>query len=64
MWKWSQVLIIFIALEIFSGMAMAYFGIPAFLQPVHLLIGSLIIGIEFIVLLQLNDQRKIRFNNI
>src|SRR5690606_20665775 len=63
MWKWSQVLIVFIVLEILSGIAMAYFGIPAFLQPVHLLLGSLIIGIEFVVLLQLNDQRKIRFNN-
>lgn len=63
MFRWSQVLIGIIFLEIISGMAMSYFGIPAFLQPVHLLLGSLIIGVQFVVLLQLNDQRKISLNN-
>lgn len=57
--KWSQILIIVILFEIISGVGMAYFGIPAFLQPIHLLLGSLIIGIQFVILLQLNDQKKI-----
>jgi cytochrome c oxidase assembly protein subunit 15 len=61
--SWSQLLIGIIILEIISGMAMSYFGIPAFLQPVHLLLGSLIIGVQFIILLQLIDQRKISINN-
>ena len=57
--RWSQMLVLIIFLEILSGVAMAYFGIPAFLQPIHLLLGSLIIGVQFVVLLQLNDQKKI-----
>ena len=61
--SWSQILIGIILLEIISGMAMSYFGIPAFLQPVHLLLASLIIGLQFVILLQLNDQRKISINN-
>lgn len=61
--NWSQLLIGIIILEIISGMAMSYFGIPAFLQPVHLLLGSVIIGVQFFILLQLNDQRKISINN-
>ncbi|MEX2593435.1 MAG: COX15/CtaA family protein [Anditalea sp.] len=61
--RWSQMLMLFILLEIVSGMAMSYFGIPAFLQPIHLLLGSLIIGVQFVVLLQLNDQKKISLNS-
>jgi heme a synthase len=53
---WSQVLLILILIEIASGVGMAYFGIPAFLQPVHLLLGSLIIGIQYILILQLKDH--------
>ena len=60
---WSQLLIGIILLEIISGVAMSYFGIPAFLQPIHLFLGSLIIGVQFVILLQLNDQRKISINN-
>lgn len=59
--RWSQVLILVIILEIASGVGMAYFAIPAFLQPVHLLFGSMIIGIQFIILLLLNDQKKLKF---
>ena len=55
--KWSQALLFVIFLEIATGVGMAYFSIPAFLQPVHLLLGTLIIGIQFVILLQLNSQR-------
>ncbi|MFD2202202.1 COX15/CtaA family protein [Shivajiella indica] len=60
LFRWSQVLLIVIILEIASGVGMAYFAIPAFLQPFHLLLGSLIIGIQFIILLLLNDQKKVK----
>ena len=60
---WSQMLLLIIFMEIVSGIAMSYFGIPAFLQPIHLLLGSLIIGVQFVVLLQLNDQKKISLNS-
>jgi cytochrome c oxidase assembly protein subunit 15 len=53
---WNQVLLLLILLEIVSGMGMAYFGAPAFLQPVHLLFGSMILGVQFILILQLKEQ--------
>jgi cytochrome c oxidase assembly protein subunit 15 len=60
LYNWSLILILIIGLEIATGIGMAYFAIPAFLQPLHLLFGSLIIGIQFVLLLQLNDQKKIQ----
>jgi cytochrome c oxidase assembly protein subunit 15 len=61
--KLSQLLIIVIVFEILTGVGMAYFAIPAFLQPIHLLSGSLIIGIQFLLLLNLQDQKKITIEN-
>lgn len=57
---WSQILILLVILEIVTGIGMAYFGIPAFLQPIHLLIGSLIIGVQFLLLLQIRDHIQFR----
>ncbi|WP_192346707.1 heme A synthase [Algoriphagus sp. Y33] len=59
---WSQVLMILIILEIATGMGMAYFGIPAFLQPIHLLLGSLTIGVQVILLLEIREQIQFRLN--
>ncbi|WBL43609.1 COX15/CtaA family protein [Algoriphagus halophytocola] len=59
---WSQVLMILIILEIATGMAMAYFGIPAFLQPIHLLVGSLIIGVQVLLLLEIREHKQFRLN--
>ncbi len=63
LFQWSQILLFIILLEIVSGVGMAYFGIPAFLQPVHLLLGSLIVGIQFLVLLYINDQQRLITEN-
>ncbi|MFC5625842.1 COX15/CtaA family protein [Algoriphagus winogradskyi] len=59
---WSQLLMILIILEIATGMGMAYFGIPAFLQPIHLLLGSLIIGVQVILLLEIKENIQFRLN--
>jgi cytochrome c oxidase assembly protein subunit 15 len=59
--KWSQLLVVVLLIEIMTGVGMAYFAIPAFLQPIHLLMGSLIIGIQFVILLQLADQKKNKY---
>ncbi len=59
---WSQALMILILLEICTGIGMAYFGIPAFLQPVHLLVGSLILGVQVYLLLQLRDHKQFSLN--
>lgn len=57
---WNQVLFVLLILEIASGMGMAYFGIPAYLQPIHLLIGSALLGVQFILLLRLNEAAQIK----
>ncbi|MBX2971280.1 MAG: COX15/CtaA family protein [Cyclobacteriaceae bacterium] len=43
---------------ILSGMGMAYFAVPPFLQPVHLLLATLAFGVEFYLALQLNRTTK------
>jgi cytochrome c oxidase assembly protein subunit 15 len=43
---------------ILSGLGMAYFAVPPFLQPVHLLLATLTFGVEFYLALQLNRTTK------
>ncbi len=38
---------VFIAVEILSGAIMAYTGLPPFIQPLHLLLGTVIFGVLF-----------------
>ena len=47
-----------VAFEIFTGAIMGYFAIPAFVQPIHLLFGSLIIGIQYYLVLVINRKRN------
>ena len=58
---WSQVLIALILIEIASGIGLSYFGIPAFLQPIHLLLGSLIVGVQFVLLMQFRGHVDLKF---
>ncbi|WP_296704938.1 heme A synthase [Algoriphagus sp.] len=57
---WSQLLMMLVVIEIATGIGMAYFAIPAFLQPIHLLIGTLIVGIQFLLILQLREHKQFR----
>lgn len=43
----TYVVVTLIFVEILSGASMAYFGIPAFLQPLHLFLATIIIGLQF-----------------
>lgn len=52
--------LILVILEIISGAGMAYFSIPAFLQPIHLLIGTLIVGLQFYIMLILPSTKNKR----
>ena len=52
------VLVGVVAFEIFTGAVMAYFAIPAFIQPIHLLFGSLIIGIQYYLVLVIRRKRS------
>ena len=45
----TYLLIGVVVIEVMSGAIMAYFGVPAFIQPLHLLLGTLIIGVQYYV---------------
>jgi len=55
--NWTISLVLIISIEIISGIGMAYFAIPKSLQPVHLLFGSLILGVQFILFLFINFEK-------
>ncbi|GAA4316137.1 hypothetical protein GCM10023183_37230 [Nibribacter koreensis] len=44
--------LITIGLEILVGIVLAYFALPAFAQPLHLVIGTAIFGLQFLLLMQ------------
>ena len=46
-----------LGLEIFTGIIMAYFGVPAFAQPVHLTLAVIMIGLQFMMWLLMNADR-------
>jgi cytochrome c oxidase assembly protein subunit 15 len=43
---------------ILSGAIMTYFGFPAFIQPLHLVLGALIIGFQYYIWLELGLDKK------
>jgi cytochrome c oxidase assembly protein subunit 15 len=52
-------LILLILGTILTGLGMAYFAVPPFLQPVHLLLATVTFGVQFLFLLKLNQKRKV-----
>jgi heme a synthase len=56
----TRILLILILMEILFGVIMAYFSIPPFIQPVHLLTGILIFGFQFLILLMVNNRKMVR----
>jgi len=55
-------LIILILGTLLTGTGMAYFGIPAFLQPIHLVLATITFGLQFYMFLNLNTEAKLVFN--
>ena len=49
-------LVSIVVIEILSGVIMAYFAIPAFIQPIHLLFGSLIVGVQYYLFLIMRQK--------
>jgi heme a synthase len=45
-----------------TGVGMAYFSVPAFLQPVHLLLATVCFGLQLLLLFRLNSSRKMVFD--
>ena len=51
-------ILLLISIEIITGAGMAYFSIPSFLQPIHLLLAFLIFSLLFYMLLVINFLTK------
>jgi cytochrome c oxidase assembly protein subunit 15 len=43
---------------------MAYFGVPAFAQPIHLTFAILLIGLQFIVWLIVNGNKYLKYKGV
>jgi len=52
--RWTQILLVITVAEIAAGTVMAYFSMPAFLQPVHLVLAIIAVGIQYLIYLELN----------
>jgi cytochrome c oxidase assembly protein subunit 15 len=57
-------LILLILGTISTGIGMAYFAIPPFLQPLHLLLATLSFGMQYLLLLKLSIKDKPVLNNL
>ena len=55
----SNILLLVIIMEIFLGVFMAYFAIPAWAQPLHLLAALLIFGLQFWLYLKTKNLQRI-----
>jgi heme a synthase len=51
-------LIVLILGTILTGVGMATFAVPAFLQPLHLLLATVSFGMQFLLLLKVNKKEK------
>lgn len=56
--KLAKVLISLVIASIATGVVMAYFNVPAFAQPIHLVLAILMIGVQFVAWLIINPTRK------
>jgi cytochrome c oxidase assembly protein subunit 15 len=57
--SFALTLILLILGTILTGLGMAYFAVPAFLQPLHLLLATVTFGTQFAILLRLNRRPEI-----
>jgi len=53
---WS--LLVLVVLEILTGVVLAYFALPFFIQPVHLLLALIIFGIQYFLYLLIHEKSK------
>lgn len=56
---WSLILMALIVAEVLLGTYMVYFAIPQWAQPVHLVCGTLIIGLQFWLYLRIKQPQKL-----
>ncbi|MEQ8926666.1 MAG: COX15/CtaA family protein [Fulvivirga sp.] len=55
----AKILLLVVILTIISGVIMAYFNIPRTIQPIHLLLGTMAIGLQFFLFLQLKKTQPV-----
>ena len=55
-YNFTQALVGIIFIEILTGTIMAYFAIPAFIQPIHLTLAIVSLGLQFVALLLINTE--------
>lgn len=53
----TTALMVIVVVEIGTGMVLAYLGMPAFAQPIHLTLATVALGLQFLSLLMLNSER-------
>ena len=56
--NYANVIMILLIAEVVLGIVMAYYGIPPFAQPMHLLFAIVILGIQFLFLLVVNNKHE------
>jgi cytochrome c oxidase assembly protein subunit 15 len=56
-------LIAMVLLSVGTGVVMAYLGIPAFIQPLHLLLAFILFGLQFWIFFKMNMQTDSSSNN-
>lgn len=50
--------------EVILGISMSYLSIPAFMQPLHLLLAAIIFGIEFFILISLYNIKSLSLKTV
>ncbi|MEC8830070.1 MAG: heme A synthase, partial [Bacteroidota bacterium] len=53
-----NLVIVCILLEVFTGILMYYFEFPFLSQPIHLIIASLLFGVQIYIFLEVSYQKK------
>lgn len=59
---WS--LVMFVVFEILTGISLAYFGLPYFIQPLHLLLAILIFGTQYYLYLIISEKSDLKLETI
>lgn len=57
-------MVVLVGIEIATGIGMAYAGIPAFLQPIHLTLAIVMLGVQFVTWLFLNEDKVFKMEKI
>lgn len=57
--RWVLATWVVLGLEIVAGIALAYFALPAFVQPVHLTLATMLFGTQFLTLLALRRLARL-----